>query len=57
MSDEKMDKEKQEKQGRLKSLFGMVRQSAEQTSDACGPGCGCHAEIEKPKKEPEPRKG
>jgi len=57
MSNEAKDEVKQEKQGKMKSLLGMIRKSAEQTSEACGPGCGCHAETEKSKKELEPEKG
>ncbi len=57
MSNETKGEIKQEKQGKMKSLLGLIRKSAEQTSDACGPGCGCHTEVENAKKEPEPEKG
>lgn len=57
MSNETKEGAKKEKQGKMKSFLGLIRQSATQTSDACGPGCGCHAEPEKSKKEPESEKG
>jgi hypothetical protein len=57
MSNETKDEAKQDKQGKVKGLLGLIRKSAEQTADACGPGCGCHTEYESTEKEPEPDKG
>ena len=57
MSNGTKDGAKQEKQGKMKSVFSLIRKSAEQTSDACGPGCGCHAEPEESKKESKTEKG
>lgn len=56
MSNETKDEVKQEKPGKVKGILGLLRKSAEQTADACGPGCGCHTDYDA-KKEPEPEKG
>ena len=32
-----------------KGFFSVLKESMTKTSEGCGPGCGCHAEKEKPK--------
>ena len=41
--------ETNEKKGKKKGFFALLKESVTKSNEGCGPGCGCHAAAEKRK--------
>ena len=46
-------KETEQENGKKKGLWALLKESIAKSNDGCGPGCGCHAAVEKKEKSSE----